>query len=125
MSRPIATGHRPGDLRAVRLLAAAELSEGTMRAVRVAGIEPIALYRVNDTVRATQDTCTHAQASLTEGELDGEQVWCPVHAAAFCLRTGAALRFPATEPLRVFPVWIDDGYICVDLRAARRCEDQQ
>ena len=113
------------DLQTVRLLAASDLGEGSMRAVRISGIEPIALYCVNGAVHATQDTCTHAQASLTEGELDGEQVWCPVHAATFCVRTGRALRFPATEPLRVFPVWVDEGYICADLRTARRCEEEQ
>lgn len=109
----------PTDLACVPLLAAADLPDGTMMAVKLRGLEPIALYRVGGAVHATQDTCTHAQASLTEGELEGQSVWCPVHSAQFCIRTGEALRFPATEPLRVFRVWIQDGRICADLREAR------
>lgn len=112
------------NLSAVCLLQDAQLHEGCMTSISVPGVEAIALYRVAGQVYATQDTCTHAQASLSEGELEGDQVWCPVHAASFCVRTGAALRFPAAEPLRTFRAWVEGGAIYADLTSARRQTDE-
>lgn len=64
----------------------------------------IALYRVNDVVYATDDTCTHAEASLCEGEYHGYTVTCPRHGGQFDIRTGRAVKMPPIVPLDVFPV---------------------
>lgn len=96
----------------VAVLPAAELSAGQCRRVQVAG-RLIALWHLGDTVLATDDTCTHEKASLSEGSLDVEagQVECPRHGARFDLRTGKALTLPAYKPLRTYPVRIRDGQI--------------
>ena len=80
-----------------------ELPEGTARLVDVAGT-PVCLYNLGGNVCATQDTCTHAQASLSEGYIDGDVIECPLHQATFDIRTGKSLTPPATEDLRTFPV---------------------
>ncbi len=67
----------------------------------------IALYRVNDVVYATDDTCTHAEASLCEGEYRGYTVTCPRHGGQFDIRTGRAVKMPAIVPLDVFPVRVE------------------
>lgn len=69
----------------------------------------IALYRVNDVVYATDDTCTHAEASLCEGAYHGYVVTCPRHGGQFDIRTGQAVKMPAITPLDVFPVRLE-GY---------------
>ncbi|HZR80777.1 MAG TPA: non-heme iron oxygenase ferredoxin subunit [Candidatus Binatia bacterium] len=78
----------------------------------------IALYDADGTVYATADTCTHAQASLSEGYLDGESIECPLHQACFHVPTGRVLAPPATEPLAVYPVRVAEGAIWVQIRAS-------
>jgi 3-phenylpropionate/trans-cinnamate dioxygenase ferredoxin component len=80
-----------------------DLGPGDMLRVIVNDV-PVCLYNVEGEFCATQDTCTHAEASLAEGDLDGEVVTCPLHGAEFNCRTGAVLSFPATFPLTTYPV---------------------
>lgn len=92
-----------------------EIPPGEMRAVEVDG-EPIALYNVGGEFFATCDTCSHEEASLSEGWLDDDIVTCPSHGAEFSVRTGEVLSLPATEPIATYPVHVegDDIYVAVD-----------
>ena len=74
----------------------------------------IALFRVDDEFFATDDTCTHAQSSLSDGYIDGDVVECAFHGAKFCVRTGKVLSLPATQPLKTFSVKVEDGSVFVD-----------
>jgi nitrite reductase/ring-hydroxylating ferredoxin subunit len=74
---------------------------------------PVCVYNVDGDYFATQDTCTHAEASLCEGDLYDHVVTCPLHGAEFDIRTGAALCFPATQPVATYPVKVDDGRLMV------------
>jgi nitrite reductase/ring-hydroxylating ferredoxin subunit len=103
----------------VRLLDADELPDDGMKAVKPDGLEPVAVFRVAGEFYATQDTCSHAQASLSAGFLDSDRVGCPVHTGEFCIRTGKALCFPATVDLRTFKVWREGGEIFADLSNAQ------
>jgi len=76
---------------------------------------PVALFRVGNQFYATDDTCTHAEASLSDGYIDGDVVECPFHSARFCIRTGEALSLPASEPLKTYLVRIEDGAVFVDI----------
>lgn len=82
--------------------------------VRVEGEEPIAVFNVDGELFAVSDTCTHAEASLSEGFVDGAVVECPFHFARFCLRTGRALSLPATQALRTYAVVVRDGIVWVE-----------
>jgi len=77
---------------------------------------PIGIFRVDGAVFALDDTCSHGQASLCDGFVEDGKVECPYHLAQFDIRTGDALTMPATEPVRSYPVEIDDGrvYVVVD-----------
>jgi nitrite reductase/ring-hydroxylating ferredoxin subunit len=92
-----------------------EVAPGEMRQVTVAERPPIAIYNVDGELYATEDTCTHGQASLSEGYLDGGVVECPFHAGTFDVRTGRALTFPCTEPLKTYPVQRDGDDVFLDL----------
>jgi 3-phenylpropionate/trans-cinnamate dioxygenase ferredoxin subunit len=59
---------------------------------------------VADEVFAVADTCTHSEASLSEGEVTGNKIECWLHGAEFDLKTGKALTPPATESLKTFNV---------------------
>lgn len=64
---------------------------------------------------ATQDTCTHAQSSLTAGILQGFHVECARHGAVFDIRSGEAKILPAVIPLKTYPVKIEDGKIYIEM----------
>jgi nitrite reductase/ring-hydroxylating ferredoxin subunit len=64
-------------------------------------------------VFALDDLCTHAHARMSEGRLKGSRLLCPLHGAAFDVRDGRPVGGPASQPLRVHRVRIEDGMICV------------
>lgn len=72
---------------------------------------PVALFDVDGTVYAVDDTCTHQDASLADGWLEGCFVECPLHAASFDLRTGRPTCAPAKEPVRTHRVSVEDGHV--------------
>jgi 3-phenylpropionate/trans-cinnamate dioxygenase ferredoxin subunit len=80
-------------------------------------VPPIAIFNVDGSYYAIDDTCTHETFSLAEGYLDGPQVECPLHYAKFDLRTGEALCLPATVDVRTYPVKAEDGHVLVDISA--------
>lgn len=84
-----------------------------MRRVVVNG-QALALYQVDGTYYATAAICTHAEAELTEGRLEGCHVICPLHGAAFDIRTGRVLSPPAFKPLKTRPVRVRDGLVEVE-----------
>jgi 3-phenylpropionate/trans-cinnamate dioxygenase ferredoxin component len=65
---------------------------------------PIAIFNVDGKYYATTDICTHEEASLSEGELEGEIVECPLHGARFSVRTGEVKALPAVVKLQTYPV---------------------
>ena len=75
----------------------------------------IALYRVEDVIYATDNTCSHAEASLCEGTYHDYIVTCPRHGGQFDIRTGQAVKMPAVTPIDVFPVYVKDGEIYLSL----------
>ena len=95
----------------VRVASVADVAEGQIHAVRV-GDREIALFHLpGGEFRATDNICTHEYAQLSDGWLEDGCIECPLHAARFDVRTGAARCPPAYEPTAVFPVMIDDGVI--------------
>ena len=76
---------------------------------------PIAVFKVNNNFYAIVDECTHMEARLSDGKVEGEVVTCPLHGAKFNLRTGDVLSLPAASPVQVLPVKIEDDTIYVDV----------
>jgi 3-phenylpropionate/trans-cinnamate dioxygenase ferredoxin subunit len=79
------------------------LVDGKPIAIEVDGT-PVCVVKVADEVFAVADTCTHSEASLSEGEVTGNKIECWLHGAEFDLKTGKALTPPATESLKTFNV---------------------
>ena len=75
------------------------------------GEDRIALFRVGDDVYALGDRCSHAEASLSEGDVFDMEVECPRHGSAFDLTTGEALALPATRPVPTYDVKVEDGFV--------------
>src|ERR1700730_16576763 len=98
----------------VRAASRGDLAEGEPLGVEVAG-GAIALYDIDGNLFATDNSCTHAYARLSDGSLAGELLQCPLHAARFDVRTGKVLDPPATEDLKTYPVRVVDDEIQVKL----------
>lgn len=88
----------------------AELPDG--RGVRVeVGDERIALFRIGEAVHAIGDRCSHAEASLAEGEVFDGEIECPRHGSPFDLVTGKPGSLPATTAVPVYPTTVRDGVV--------------
>ncbi len=83
-------------------------------AVRIKADVPIAVFNVDGELFAIDDTCTHQDASLADGWLEGATIECPLHASCFDLRTGLVSGPPAKTPVRTHGVVVeDDGLVYV------------
>ena len=86
------------------------------RGVRLTvGEHRIALFRIGDDVYAIGDRCSHAEASLAEGEVFGDAVECPRHGSEFDLQTGVPASLPATSPVPTYEVAVEDGTVYLTL----------
>ena len=88
-------------------LSSSELVEGKPIKVLL-GSTPVCVTRVEGKVFAVEDTCSHSEASLSEGDVDGFKIECWLHGAEFDLRTGEAVTPPASIALKTFAA-VEDG----------------
>jgi 3-phenylpropionate/trans-cinnamate dioxygenase ferredoxin subunit len=100
----------------VELCREGDLEQGTARRFEVGGVA-IALVRCPDGYHAVADTCSHEDYSLAEGEVfaDECEIECWKHGSTFSLLTGEPLTLPATKPVAVYPVEVEDGSVHVVL----------
>ena len=101
----------------VRVCGADELEEDTPKRVELDGV-PVSLVRTEGEVFAINDICSHANVSLSEGEVEDCQIECWLHGSSFDLRTGKPSGLPATRPVPVYPVKIEGGSVLVDVSAS-------
>ena len=99
----------------LRICPLADLPAG--EALRVDDVSPpISVFHTDDgEVFAIDDTCTHQDASLADGWLEGCEIECPLHASRFDLRTGEVDAPPAKLGVRTHAVTVVDGDIYVTL----------
>ncbi len=91
-----------------------EIPPGKAKVVQLQG-KKIAIFNVDGQFYAIDDTCTHEDASLAEGELDGTVVECPKHGARFDLKTGKNLSLPAVFPVNAYQIKIENNTIYLGL----------
>jgi 3-phenylpropionate/trans-cinnamate dioxygenase ferredoxin component len=98
----------------------AELQNGVAHRVMVGDV-PVAVVRIDDDVYAIGDICSHAEVSLSGGEVYGaeKEIECPQHGSVFSLETGEPATLPATQPVPVFDVTVADGVVTVRAREGR------
>jgi p-cumate 2,3-dioxygenase ferredoxin subunit len=82
-----------------------DLCDGNIGSAFLEDGRRIAIYQVDGQVYATDDRCSHGNASLAdEGSLDGHTVECGLHLGAFDIRTGVATSAPCVHAIKVYPV---------------------
>lgn len=99
----------------VKVCKAADIPDNGMKSFDIDG-EPVLVAKVKGQFYSIADTCSHALAYLSEGELiEGEcQVQCPDHGAVFDLKTGEALALPAVSPVDAYKVVVDGEDLFVE-----------
>src|SRR4051794_28875168 len=98
----------------VRGVAVADLPPETATRITVAGVD-IAIFNVDGVFYAIGDTCTHAEASLSEGDFYDDRVECPLHGSPFNVTTGKALGGQATGNSGKYATRVEDGVVYVNL----------
>ncbi len=91
-----------------------EIPEDEVKQVTI-GELTLAIYNVDGTFYATDDTCTHAFASLSDGYVEDGVIECPLHAARYEIATGKVVDLPATEDLNSYPVRVEGEDIYVEV----------
>lgn len=104
----------------VRLCETHEVMEGQPVRVEIDGFPPLAVYQVGERYFVTDDTCTHSEASLSEGEQEGATIICPIHEGVFDLESGEAVGFPCTIPLKTYEAVARDGGVWIEGRSGAR-----
>lgn len=90
-----------------------EVLPGTARTVSVFG-KNYALFEVDGTLHATENTCPHAGGALGEGDLDGHTITCPFHAFQYDVRTGECLG-GQTDAVKTVRVKVDGELILLEV----------
>lgn len=91
-----------------------DVPDGGIVAVEVGGTR-IAIANVGGTLYAFDDTCTHEQCSLAEGDLAGTTVTCMCHGAEFDVRSGAVLAPPALLPVKVYRTRVEGDAVQIEV----------
>jgi len=94
-----------------------DVPEGEVRRFVVDRIEIAVANLGNGEFVAVDDICSHAEASLSEGEVDVdmETIECPRHGSTFDLRSGKPRTLPATVPIAIFPVKVEGDTLLIEL----------
>jgi naphthalene 1,2-dioxygenase ferredoxin component len=93
-------------------LAASDLPNDDVLGVMVED-KDIAICTVGEAIYAIDNVCSHGNARLCNGFLDGHEIECPLHQGKFDVRDGKPLCDPVTEPVRSYPVKISEGHVWV------------
>jgi naphthalene 1,2-dioxygenase system ferredoxin subunit len=91
-----------------------DLPQNDVTGVSIEGRD-IAIYTPGDVVYATSNLCTHGNARLCDGFLEGDSIECPLHQGRFNVRDGRPLCDPVTVPLVTYPAKLEGGRVWVGL----------
>lgn len=99
-----------------RVAALEDLTDGGVQQFEVDG-RVVAVVRLGDDVYALGDRCSHADVSLSGGEVDPDEclLECPKHGSEFDLRTGEPISLPATRPVPTYSARVRDGDVYIDV----------
>ncbi len=91
-----------------------DIREGRLIPMEVDG-ELVCLTKVDGTIYAFTDNCTHISGPLNEGEINGPVLTCPWHLAQFDVRSGKVLRGPARQDLMTYLIKVEGNDVYISL----------
>ena len=99
----------------VRVCSVADLPEVGAVAADVDGNRVAIVRDSAGDIHAIDDTCSHANVSLSEGEVEDCSIECWLHGSRFDLRTGKPTGLPAYEPVAIYPCKVEGDAIVVSV----------
>ena len=99
----------------VRVCSVDDLPQVGAVQAEIAGLKVAIVRDSAGGIHAIDDTCSHANVSLSEGDVEDGEIECWLHGSRFDLRSGKPTGLPATSPISVYPVKIngDDVFVSV------------
>ncbi len=97
-----------------RVCSVSEIPPGASKVYEM-GDRAIAVCNVGGQFYAVDDVCTHDEASLEQGQVEGYEIECPRHGARFDVRTGAVTALPAVVPIETFGVRVQGEDVEIDV----------
>lgn len=116
---PAGAGPAEGDTTWVRVARSGQVPEGYVRRFFADGVE-LAVARLDGSVYAMSNYCTHLDCLLSSGKLIDDGIRCSCHGSVFDLQSGEPIYPPATVPINTFPVRESNAEIFVAITAADR-----
>jgi 3-phenylpropionate/trans-cinnamate dioxygenase ferredoxin component len=101
----------------VKVCSVVDVPTGEAKRVHVGDREIAVVNLGEDGFRAVDAVCSHAHYYLDEGEVDVDfaTIECPKHGSMFDLDTGKPRALPATVPVQVFPVKVEDDDVMIEV----------
>lgn len=97
-----------------RVCRVGEVEPGSVARFEVEGCPALAVFNLDGRFYVTDDRCTHAEASLSEGWVEGDVVECPFHGGSFHIPTGEPRSRPVKAPLRTYAVKVEGGEVLIE-----------
>jgi 3-phenylpropionate/trans-cinnamate dioxygenase ferredoxin subunit len=91
-----------------------EIPSGSRKNITVSG-KSLILLNNDGKILAFDEKCTHRGCSLLKGKLIGNNIECPCHSARFNIISGKVAQGPATQPIAVYPVTVENGSIMINI----------
>lgn len=91
-----------------------EIEEGAGKRIEFDG-KYIAVFNVGGEFFAIDDTCSHEEASLAQGEVEDYLVECPLHGSRFDVRSGEPKAFPAIMPVKTYKIVVEGDDLIIDI----------
>lgn len=98
----------------LHLCAAVDIQDQQSKRVTLPSKSAIAVFRLGDEYFALDDLCSHGLASLCDGEIEDDQIFCPFHGGAFDIRTGKATERPCTLPVKSYEIIVKEGQLYIE-----------
>jgi nitrite reductase/ring-hydroxylating ferredoxin subunit len=98
----------------VKVAKTGDIAPGKAKSVEL-GVKRIAIFNIEGSYHAIDDTCTHRGGPLSEGMIVGTEVTCPWHGAVFDVTTGSVLGLPAPRSVARYALRIDGDDIKLEL----------
>jgi len=89
-----------------------EIIDGEVVPFYVDGVG-IAICNINNNYYAFRDECSHQTFTLSDGDIEGDNIVCQYHGAEFNIKSGQAMCLPATDPIEVYELKVDGDDILV------------
>ena len=98
----------------IALIPVAHLARDAPTRIELPGLPPLVVVRGGALFHVFDDRCTHDEASLADGSVEGDELFCPRHRGAFALADGRPTRPPCFVPLRRHAARVIDGVLYVE-----------